>query len=92
MKYEHRILMLGFLAGLAGAVTSFFLLWQCDYAVRTRVTLAILIAFAWLIAVLALHSKVVFPLRTLSNLLGALREGDYSLRAKALAWTTRWAN
>jgi len=82
MKYEHRILTLGVAAGLAGSVTAFFLLWQCDYTTRTRVTMSVLILVAWLGAVLALQSKVVFPLRTLSNLLGALREGDYSMRIK----------
>jgi len=82
MKYEHRILTLAFAAGLAGSVTAFFLLWQCDYTTRTRLTMGVLIAIAWLGAVLALQNKVVFPLRTLSNLLGALREGDYSLRIK----------
>jgi len=82
MKYEHRILILGFAAGLAGSLVSFVLLWQCDFTNRTRIALVILILFAWLIAVLSLHSRVVFPLRTLSNLLGALREGDYSLRVK----------
>ena len=30
---------------------------------------------------LALVARTVFSLRTLSNLLGALREGDYTLRA-----------
>lgn len=82
MKYEHRILILGLAAGLVGSMTSLILLWQCDYALRTRVTLGILIVFAWVVAVLALRNKIVFPLRTLSNLLGALREGDYSLRIK----------
>lgn len=82
MKYEHRILLFGMAAGLVGSLTSFFLLWQCDYSVRTRVTLAALIVFGWVVAVLILHGKIVFPLRTLSNLLGALREGDYSLRVK----------
>jgi nitrogen fixation/metabolism regulation signal transduction histidine kinase len=82
MKYEHRILTLGFAAGLAGSVTAVFLLWQCDYSTRTCVTMGVLIVVAWLGAVLALHNKIVFPLRTLSNLLGALREGDYSLRIR----------
>jgi nitrogen fixation/metabolism regulation signal transduction histidine kinase len=61
---------------------SFFLLWQCDYEVQTRLTLAALILFIWLATAFLIRSKVVFPLRTLSNLLGALREGDYSLRAR----------
>ena len=82
MKYEHRILTLGLTAGLAGSVMSFFLLWQCDYEVQTRLTLAALILFIWLATAFAIRNKVVFPLRTLSNLLGALREGDYSLRAR----------
>lgn len=82
MKYEHRILLLGLATGLAGTGMSFFLLWQSDYAFRTRAMLAAVVVFAWLIAVLALHGRMVFPLRTLSNLLGALREGDYSLRVK----------
>lgn len=82
MKYEHRILALGLLAGLAGSVTSFVLLWDSGYAVRTQVTLGAMITAVWVGAAFALRGKVVFPLRTLSNLLGALREGDYSLRAR----------
>jgi nitrogen fixation/metabolism regulation signal transduction histidine kinase len=82
MKHEHRILTLGLTAGLAGSVTSFVLLWNSAYAMQTRLTLTVLIALAWLGAAFALRSKVVFPLRTLSNLLGALREGDYSLRVR----------
>ncbi|MBN1507536.1 MAG: hypothetical protein JW955_11860 [Sedimentisphaerales bacterium] len=82
MKYEHRILTLGLLAGLAGSVMSFFLLWDSGYAVRTQVTLGLIIMIFWVSVAFTIQSKVVFPLRTLSNLLGALREGDYSLRAR----------
>jgi two-component system nitrogen regulation sensor histidine kinase NtrY len=74
--------MLGLLAGLAGSGTSFVLLWVSAYSLQTRVTLTVLVALAWVGAALALHGRVVFPLRTLSNLLGALREGDYSLRMR----------
>ncbi len=82
MKYEHRILTLGLTAGLAGSAMSFFLLWQSDYTTQTRLTLAGLILFIWVATAFTIRSKVVFPLRTLSNLLGALREGDYSLRVR----------
>ncbi|MCX5644857.1 MAG: ATP-binding protein [Phycisphaerae bacterium] len=82
MKYEHRILTLGLVAGLAGSAMSFFLLWQRDYQVQTRLTLAALVLFIWVTTAFILRDKVAFPLRTLSNLLGALREGDYSLRAR----------
>jgi two-component system nitrogen regulation sensor histidine kinase NtrY len=82
MRYEHRILMLGLIAGLAGSAMSLFLLWQCDFSTQTRLTCAALILFLWLTTAFSLRNKVAFPLRTLSNLLGALREGDYSLRIR----------
>ena len=34
---------------------------------------------------LALRERVVLPLQTLSNLLAALREGDFSIRARGTA-------
>ncbi len=36
----------------------------------------------WLSFAFTAQSRVVFPLRTLSNLLAALREGDFSIRAR----------
>jgi nitrate/nitrite-specific signal transduction histidine kinase len=42
---------------------------------------------------LAVRERVVRPLQTLSNLLAALREGDFSIRARgARASTTRSAS
>lgn len=82
MKYEHRILTLALVAGAAGSALSLLLVWQCDYSAQTRAMLSGLILFLWLSTAFIIRSKVVFPLRTLSNLVGALREGDYSLRIR----------
>lgn len=82
MKYERHILILSLMTGLVGSVVSLLYIWNSDYTVRTQLPLTLLIVFAWLGFALGLKAKVVFPLRTLSNLLGALREGDYSLRAR----------
>jgi two-component system nitrogen regulation sensor histidine kinase NtrY len=38
---------------------------------------------AWLGFAFAVRERVVFPLQTISNLLGALREGDYSVRGRS---------
>jgi HAMP domain-containing protein len=35
----------------------------------------------WVGCLMAARERILFPLRTLSDLLAALREGDYSLRA-----------
>ena len=82
MKYEQRILIFALMTGLVGSVISLLLLWSADYTTRTQLALTLLILLAWLGFTFTLKAKVVFPLRTLSNLLGALREGDYSLQAR----------
>ena len=82
MKYKHRILIFALMTGLAGTVMSLLLLWSADYTIRIQLALTLLILLAWLGLPFTLKSKVIFPLRTLSNLLGALREGDYSLQAR----------
>jgi nitrogen fixation/metabolism regulation signal transduction histidine kinase len=82
LKYEHRILLLAALAGLAGSAVALFLLWTSAYETGTRASVTAVIVLLWLAAAVALKNRVVFPLRTLSNLLGALREGDYSLRLR----------
>ncbi len=42
-----------------------------------------MIVGVWLGFALAVRERVVFPLQTLSNLLGALREGDFSVRGRS---------
>lgn len=49
-------------------------------AARWTVTATLLVA--WIGCGYAVRAKVRFPLRTLSNLLAAIREGDYSIRAR----------
>jgi nitrogen fixation/metabolism regulation signal transduction histidine kinase len=69
-------------AGLPAVVVSMAVLWFGDYTPKVQWTLTALIAGVWLGFAFAARERVVFPLRTLSNLLAALREGDYSLRAR----------
>src|SRR5512133_76890 len=52
------------------------------YSTSTQATLTILMLVAWAACAYAVRVKVRFPLQTLSNLLAAIREGDYSIRAR----------
>jgi nitrogen fixation/metabolism regulation signal transduction histidine kinase len=71
------------LASAAPAVlTSLLILWLGDYTPKVQWTLTILIAGVWLSVCFALRERVISPLRTLANLLEAMREGDYSIRAR----------
>ncbi|MGH9828794.1 MAG: sensor histidine kinase, partial [Blastocatellia bacterium] len=49
---------------------------------KTSWTLTIIIIVAWLSFAFSAQNRVTFPLRTLSNMLAALREGDFSIRAR----------
>ncbi|HYP53876.1 MAG TPA: ATP-binding protein [Pyrinomonadaceae bacterium] len=81
MTYERRLLLLSAAAGLPGTLVALLLLWTGDHTPALRWTTTTLLAVAWAVASAALRRHVKHPLQTLSNLLAALREGDYSVRA-----------
>lgn len=82
-SHEGRIVFLALLAGLPGSAVALWLLWSGDATGRLQWTLTVVIAAAWLGCAFAVRERVVFPLQTLSNLLGALREGDFSVRGRS---------
>ncbi|MGH9711691.1 MAG: sensor histidine kinase [Candidatus Acidiferrales bacterium] len=82
LLYERRILLLALAAGLGSTLVAMILLWTGHYSSKLQWTLAVIMIIAWLSFAFTAQSRVVFPLRTLSNLLAALREGDFSIRAR----------
>jgi two-component system nitrogen regulation sensor histidine kinase NtrY len=82
LTYERRIQLLALAAGLPGSLISLILLWTGNYSSRTSWTLAVLIVSLWLGFALSIRHRVVFSLQTLSNLLAALREEDFSVRGR----------
>ncbi|MHB8675312.1 MAG: sensor histidine kinase [Candidatus Acidiferrales bacterium] len=82
LAYERRILIRALLAGLIGSTVAVILLWTGNHDPKTSWTLTIIIVVAWLGFAFSAQNRVTFPLRTLSNMLAALREGDFSIRAR----------
>lgn len=82
VRFERRIFALALLTGLPGTGLALLLLWTGSFTPRTRWTLALLVVLAWLSIALVLRERVIRPLQTLANLLAALREEDFSLRAR----------
>jgi two-component system nitrogen regulation sensor histidine kinase NtrY len=80
--HERRVFRLALLGGLPAVIVSLALLIQGNYTAKVQWTLGVLIIATWVIVAAMLRERVVRPLQTLSNLLGALREGDYSIRAR----------
>jgi two-component system nitrogen regulation sensor histidine kinase NtrY len=83
LAHERHVMLLALLAGLPGALVSVVLLWTGGHSTRTRYTLIALVVLAWWGFAAALRGAVVRPLQTLSNLLAALREEDFSFRFRA---------
>ncbi|HEX8775386.1 MAG TPA: ATP-binding protein [Pyrinomonadaceae bacterium] len=82
LTHERRVILMALVSGLPGTFVSLLLLWTGGYTTKVQLTLTLFIAAVWLGFAFALRERVVRPLQTLSNLLAALREGDYSIRAR----------
>ena len=82
LSYETRLVLWALVAGLPALAVALALLWAGGYDVRTKWTMAaILIAFLWG-GLHALRARARRSLLTLSNLLSALREEDFSVRVQ----------
>jgi two-component system nitrogen regulation sensor histidine kinase NtrY len=77
--------MLALAAGFPGVAVCALLLWLDGYSGRVQWTVDLLLIFFWLAISANLKNRVVRPLQTLSNILAAIREGDYSIRGRRAA-------
>jgi two-component system nitrogen regulation sensor histidine kinase NtrY len=83
LRFDQRILLLAFVAGFPAALVALVLLWTGSYPSRVQWTLSTLILGVWIGCSFSVRHRVVLPLQTLSNLLAAMRESDFSIRARA---------
>src|SRR5215211_5922023 len=82
LTHEGRISWLVIGAAAPAALIALGLLWFGDYTPKVQWTLTLLIAGCGLGFIMSAREHVVRPLQTMTNLLAALREGDYSIRAR----------
>src|SRR6185312_15067170 len=72
-------------AGFPAVGLCAFLLWYDGYSAQVQWTVDLLLALLWLGISFNLKTRIVRPLQTLSNILAAIREGDYSIRGRRAA-------
>jgi two-component system, NtrC family, nitrogen regulation sensor histidine kinase NtrY len=82
LLFEKRIALFAVLAALPGISFGTILIWTQPWTRDVRIALTALEFFLWLVLTLALLDQIVRPLQTLTNVVGALREEDYSFRAR----------
>ena len=84
LSHDMRIVLLTLAGGFPAVILVLMLLAAGRYPAPVIVGGAAIVLSAWLLAAIAVRRRVVRPLQTLANLLAALREGDYSIRARSI--------
>jgi nitrogen fixation/metabolism regulation signal transduction histidine kinase len=82
LGHETRVLLLALAGGLPAVAAVVILLAVEGRTPRLQITVDSLVIILWLSFCFAARGRIAGPLRTLANLLEALREGDYSIRAR----------
>jgi nitrogen fixation/metabolism regulation signal transduction histidine kinase len=77
---EQAVVGLSLLGGLPAAVALAWIVWGQNYSFEVRWTLAALVLVVWIGCAMSAYQMVTRVLYLAANLLGALHEGDYSIR------------
>lgn len=80
--HDRTVFLYALLGGLPAVVVSLVWIWSGDRTVDVECSVSLLVVGSWLGFALAVRGRVVAPLQTMANLLMALREGDFSIRAR----------
>jgi len=82
LTHDRRVLLLVLLSGLPATVVALVLTWHMEWTSPSKWTLAGILLAGWMGFAFATRERVIRPLQTLSNLLAALREEDFSVRGR----------
>src|SRR5271165_6853124 len=82
LLYERRINLFALLVALPGLAISGILTWMQPWTLESKFTLLAAELFVWWLLAMALQEQTTRPLQTLANVIAALREEDYSFRAR----------
>lgn len=82
LSFDTRILLMTLLISLPGAIVAELFLWLGNHSVELKWTVTLFIVLAWMAGSSMLHRQVVRPMQTLSNMVAAIREGDFSFRLR----------
>jgi two-component system nitrogen regulation sensor histidine kinase NtrY len=80
LSFERWLRLWLYMLGLPALILCWLLLRHLDVAMQTIALFAL--ALGWAFAVSLLTEQIVRPLQTLANVVAALREDDYSFRAR----------
>jgi two-component system, NtrC family, nitrogen regulation sensor histidine kinase NtrY len=82
LSFERRLRLWFYLLGLPALVLCWVLLRQRSVEAMVQTITILAVAAGWAFAVSLLTEQITRPLQTLANVVAALREDDYSFRAR----------
>jgi two-component system, NtrC family, nitrogen regulation sensor histidine kinase NtrY len=80
--HDRQVLALTLLSGLPALAVALYFVWTNPVGSVLQWMLTLILTGAWIGFAVAVRDRVVRPLLTLSGLLSALREGDFSIQAR----------
>lgn len=84
LAHERRIQLTAIALGLPAIAVSLWILWTGDYTPKVQWTSTAILVTCWLGFPNSVREMVASPMRTVANLLEVIREGDYSIRGRAV--------
>src|SRR3954468_15862149 len=82
LTLDRRFLFMAVAAGLPAVIVALFLLWTGSYSPPLKWAVTALTVALWLGCTYGLREQIARPLRTITSMLAALRENDFSIRAR----------
>ena len=82
LRFESQLFIKSILAGLIGTCISCYFIWTHLNSTLLRLILTLLTTVPWLVLCFSARNQVVSALRTLSNLVSVIQDGDYSIRPR----------
>ena len=85
LLYERRISLFSIFVAVPGMLVSGIFIWMQAWSLESKLALIFAELFVWWLLAMALQEQTTRPLQTLANVIAALREEDYSFRARGTA-------
>jgi len=82
LPFQARIVILSLVGGLPALIVAFVLLPELDILDSVRRLIVVLLLGFWVAFAIILYRETVEPMRSIANLLEALRGGDYAVRGR----------
>ncbi len=82
LSHDRKVLLMGLLAGLPGIAAALGFVWLGEFTATVQSLATLVLLGSWVGLTIAVRTQVIRPLGTLANMLAALREGDFSIRAR----------